>query len=58
MRLQIVLALLLPLVASVASTPAMGASEEERPVQRNYVTAPPSPERQTADEPPQRARVA
>jgi len=29
---------------------ANAASEEESPVKRNYVTAPPSPERQTADE--------
>ena len=49
MRFQIVLALLL-VIGSVASAPANAASEEERPVERKYITAPASPERQTADE--------
>src|SRR5690349_12220272 len=47
MKIQCVVAsLLLALISPFANA----ASEEEKPVERNYVTAPPSPERQTAEE--------
>ena len=44
-RGRVVLALLLALVSPFANA----ASEEEKPVERSYVTAPPAPERQTAE---------
>ena len=47
MKLKFFLALLLFVVINPIAHPA---SEEEKPVERHYVTAPPSPERQTAEE--------
>src|SRR4051794_14253949 len=49
MRVQSVLALLF-IVGSLAGTQVFAASEGERPVPRNYVAAPSSPERQTAEQ--------
>src|SRR3954463_4426308 len=48
MRGRVVVLALLLLIG--ISPFANAASEEESPVERNYVTAPSSPERQTADE--------
>jgi len=47
-RLLVALTLLGSLLAFSAA--ASAASEEEHPVERNYVTAPSSPERQTAED--------
>ena len=50
MKQHFAIALLALAASLLGNATAFAASEDEKPVDRKYVTAPPSPERQSAEE--------